>query len=184
MNSLLEQFQRMMRRYPVAVVSIGLVLVLAGADYYLWRRQAAATARGERVRTEGQTMLQTLSSQPRVIAQAAAAKEALTAINANLASEADLAGNLDYFYQMEKPARIRLASVSQLTAQPSQGDAAYKSIPFSLRLVGPYQQILAYLHEMETGPRLLRIRSFRFAQSDAAVDSLSADLVVEILSRP
>lgn len=184
MNPLLQQFLGLARRSPVAVISIALLIILGGADFVLWRREAEQVQRAERVRQQGEAMLLSLSGQPRIQAQYNATKEALAAIDENLASEADLAGNLDYFYQFEKSARIRLTNIAQLSSQPGAADAHYRAIPFTVRLVGPYAQLLAFVHQVETGPRLLRIRTYRFSQTDSAADSISLDLTVDLLGRP
>ncbi|HEX2862536.1 MAG TPA: hypothetical protein VHN79_12895, partial [Lacunisphaera sp.] len=94
------------------------------------------------------------------------------------------AGNLDYFYQIEKSTNLKLANLSQLSSQPTTEPGGYVAIPFSLRLSGPYPQILAYLHALETGPRLLRMKNYRFSQAGMLADELSLDLTVEMLGRP
>lgn len=184
MNAFLRQLSDFARQYPLAAISLVLIVLLGGADYYLWRRQAALAASSERARLEGEAMLLSLSTLPRVQGQFNTAKDALAAIDANLVSEADLAGNLDYFYQIEKTAHLRLGGISQLSSPATAADAPYRSVPFSLRLTGPYGQILAYLHELETGPRLLRVKNYRFSQNDPAADNLTLDLTVDLLGHP
>jgi len=185
MSAFLQQFLSLARRYPVAVVSVFLVVLLGVGDYFLWKQRDELADRYERTRQQGEAMLLSLNSQPRITAQAATLDEALGYIEKNLAVESDLAGNLDYFYQIEKSARIRLVSLSQLSSQPSTEDEAFHAIPFSLRLTGAYPQILDYIHQLETGPRLLRVKNYRFSQTDsAAADGLSLDLTVEMLGRP
>jgi len=184
MNAFLEQFLGLCRRYPLAVSSVVLTLLLGGTDWFLWRRQVQLANRAERVRREGNDMLLAQSNQPRIQAEHAATRDALAVIDANLASEEDLAGNLDYFYQIEKNTQVRLSNVSQLTTPPGAADARYRAIPFSLRLSGGYAAVLAFLHELETGPRLLHVKNYRFSQNDPGIDALSLDLTVEVLGRP
>lgn len=170
------------RRNPVATFSLVLLVVLGGADWFLWRRWQNLAVESERTRQEGEKMLLSLSSHPRIQAQSAEAAKALAYIDTNLATEADLAGNLDYFYQIEKDTRARLTNLSQLSSQPPAEPGAFLAIPFSLRLTGSYSQILGYLRALETGPRLVRVKSYRFTQ--AGVEALTADLTVEMLGRP
>ncbi len=185
MSVLLQQFLSLTRRYPVATYSLILFVGLGVADYFLWQERAKLAVNYERKRQEGEAMLLSLNSQTRISAQAATVEEALDYIGRNLAVETDLAGNLDYFYQIEKRAKIRLSGLSQLSSQPSGDDEAYRAIPFSLRLSGAYPQILAFLHELETGPRLLRVKNYRFSQTDAAsAEGLTLDLTIEMLGRP
>lgn len=170
------------RRNPVATLSVMLLIVLGGADWFLWRRWGNLAVESERTRQEGEKMLLSLSSHPRIHAQFSEANQALAYIDSNLAAEADLAGNLDYFYQFEKNTRVRLTNLSQLSSQPPADAESFLAIPFSLRLTGSYPQILSYLHALETGPRLVRVKSYRFTQ--AGVEALTADLTVEMLGRP
>jgi Tfp pilus assembly protein PilO len=159
-----------------------LLVVLGGADWFLWRRWQNLAVESERTRQEGEKMLLSLSSHPRIQTQSAEATKALAYIDTNLGTEADLAGNLDYFYQIEKNTRVRLTNLSQLSSQPPTDAGAFLAIPFSLRLTGSYPQILGYLHALETGPRLVRVKGYRFTQ--AGLEALTADLTVEMLGRP
>ena len=186
MSLLLQQFLALARRSPLAVISSLLFLLVGTGDYFfLFKRRDTLAERYERTRQEGEAMLLSLNGQAHITAQSATIAEALAYINKNLAVESDLAGNLDYFYQIEKSAKIHLTSLSQLSSQPTSDEEAFRAIPFSLRLTGSYPQILDYVHQLETGPRLVRVKNFRFAQAEsAAADGLSLDLTVEMLGRP
>jgi Tfp pilus assembly protein PilO len=182
--SFFQQLLVIIRRYPVAVFSVLLVVILGAADYFLWQRWTVLAAENERVRHEGEAMFLSLSGHARIQAQSAEVAEALAYIDQNLATESDLAGNLDYFYQIEKATHLKLSNLSQLSSQPAAEPGDYVAIPFSLRLSGPYPQILAYLHTVETGSRLVRVKNYRFAQADVPGNDLSLDLTVEMLGRP
>jgi Tfp pilus assembly protein PilO len=97
-------------------------------------------------------MFLSLGGHSRIQAQSAEATGALAYIDRNLAAEADLAGNLDYFYQIEKTTRIQLTNLSQLSSQPASPDAPYLAIPFSLRLNGSYPQILPTCTPLRPAP--------------------------------
>lgn len=184
MSVFLQQILAIARRYPVAVASLVLLVVLGAADWFLLQRWGQLAGETERTRQEGEAMFLSLSGHTRIQAQSASATEALAYIDRNLATEADLAGNLDYFYQIEKTTRTRLANLSQLSSQPAAAEAAYLAIPFSLRVSGSYTQILAYLHALETGPRLVRVKNYRFSQGGTDPNGLLLDLTVEMLGRP
>lgn len=184
MNAFLLQLRTFARNYPVAFTSLVLLVALGGTDWFLWKRWAQLTVDNERTHAQGEAMLLSLSSHPRIEAQLKEATKALTYIDQNLALESDLAGNLDYFYQIEKSTNAKLASLSQLSSQPSTDKDAYLAIPFSLRLSGTYPQILEYLHALETGPRLVRLKNYRLTQGGTTEGaSLSLDLTVDMLGR-
>jgi Tfp pilus assembly protein PilO len=182
--SFFQQLLLVGRRYPVAVFSVLILVIFGVADYFLWQRRALLAAENERIRHEGETMFLSLSGHARIQAQSAETAEALAYIDRNLATESDLAGNLDYFYQIEKASLIRMGNLSQLSSQPPSDPEAYVAIPFSLRLSGSYPRILAYLHALETGPRLVRVKNYRFSQAGTLANELSLDLTVEMLGRP
>jgi len=183
MSAFLQSLLLLARRYPVAFASIVLLLVLGVGDWFLWKRWERLAVASERSHAEGEAMLLSLSTHARIETHLADSGTALAYIEKNLATESDLAGNLDYFYQIEKSAHAKLANLSQLSSQPGPDKDSYLAIPFSLRLNGTYPQILEYLHALETGPRLVRIKSYRFSQGGTSED-LSLDLTVEILGRP
>jgi Tfp pilus assembly protein PilO len=182
MNAFFLQLRTFARNYPVAFTSLVLLVVLGGADWFLWKRWTQLNVDNERSHAQGEAMLLSLSSHPRIEAQLKEAGKALTYIDQNLALESDLAGNLDYFYQIEKSTSAKLSSLSQLSSQPSTDKESYQAIPFSLRLSGSYPQILAYLHALETGPRLVRLKNYRLSQGGTS-EGLSLDLTVDMLGR-
>ena len=185
MNALLQQLLALARRSPLAVICTILFVLFGVGDYFLWKRRDELAERYERTHQEGEAMMLSLNGQPRVTAQFATIEEAVAYIDKNLAAESDLAGNQDYFFQIEKSTKIHLVNLSQLSSQPSTEDEAFHAIPFSLRLTGSYAQVLDFLHQLETGPRLLRVKNYRFSQSESASgENLSLDLTVELLGRP
>ena len=184
MNAFLQQFLGYARRNPIMVVSVVIILGMGSASYYLWNRQHDLTSQHDEVKRSGEDMLQSLTSHARVTAELATVKQALGFIDKNLINEGDLAENLGYFYQIETASRMRFSQLSQLSSQPGPADSPYKAVPFSLRASGTYRQILRLLHELETGPRQLRIRTYNFAASDTEADLVTMELNVELLARP
>jgi Tfp pilus assembly protein PilO len=182
MNALLLQLRTFARNYPVASTSIMLLLALGGTDWFLWKRWVELNVNNERSHAQGEAMLLSLSSHARIETQLKEATNALTYIDQNLALESDLAGNLDYFYQIEKSTHAKLASLSQLSTQPVTEKESFQAIPFSLRLSGSFPQILAYLHALETGPRLVRLKNYRLTQGGTS-EGISLDLTVDMLGR-
>ena len=103
-------------------------------------------------------------------------------IQANLIREGELAENLGYFYQLETLSKARLTQLSQLSSQPAAADAPFIAIPFSIRATGSYRQVMRFLHELESGPRLCRVTSYGLSgEGDARVQ---LDLSIEMLGRP
>ena len=192
MNAWLQLFQAYARRNPVMVASIAIIVLMGGASYLLWHRQQLLTGEHAEIQRNGEDVLQSLTSHARLTAEIATVKQALDFIDRNLINEGDLAENLGYFYQIETASRIRFSQLNQLSSQPQAPGSYFKPVPFTLLATGTYRQIMRLLHELETGPRLLRIRTYAISHSGsgaAAPGAEAADLVtleinVELLARP
>ncbi|HTL67865.1 MAG TPA: type 4a pilus biogenesis protein PilO [Lacunisphaera sp.] len=184
MKNFFSQVQDFSRRNPVLVISLAVIVVMGSLSYYLWARQRELTAEHDEVKRSGEDMLQSLTSHARIMAEINSVTQALAFIDKNLVNEGDLAENLGYFYQIENNAHIRFTGLNQLSSQPGPADAPYKTVPFSLRATGTYRQMLRLLHELETGPRLLRVKTFSVTGSDTAEDVVTMELNVELLAKP
>ncbi|MDB6113965.1 MAG: hypothetical protein JWQ62_910 [Lacunisphaera sp.] len=192
MIAVLQQFLAFARRNPLMVASVTVILVMGSASYYLWQRQQALTSEHDDIRRNGDDMLQSLTSHSRITAEINTVTQALDFIDRNLINEGDLAENLGYFYQIETASRLRLAALNQLSSQPQPEGSPYKPVPFTLRATGTYRQIMRLIHELETGPRQLRIRTYALTETGGgaadplapASDIVSLDLTVEVLARP
>lgn len=200
MSALFQSFLTYARRNPVMVVSIAIIIVMGGASYYLWHRQQLLTGEHAEIQRNGEDVLQSLTSHSRLTAEIATVKEALEYIDQNLINEGDLAENLGYFYQIETASRLRFSQLNQLSSQPQPPGSYYKPVPFTLQATGTYRQIMRLLHELETGPRLLRISTYTLTQSSGGgesarttdstttanepVDLVSIEINVELLARP
>lgn len=190
MKAWLLLFQSYARRNPVMVASIAIMIVMGGASYLLWHRQQLLTGEHAEIQRNGEDVLQSLTSHARLTAEIASVKQALDFIDRNLINEGDLAENLGYFYQIETASRLRFSQLNQLSSQPQAPGSPFKPVPFTLLASGTYRQIMRLIHELETGPRLLRIRTYAISRSGtAAPGAEAADLVtlevnVELLARP
>ena len=184
MNAVLQQIAAAVRRSPLVAVSVTLLLVLGVANYYLWERQNTLTQKHAEVKRSGEAMMLSLTSQARVSNELARVQDALKVIDQNLVVEADLAENLGYFYQMETVSHVRLTQLNQLNSPPSLEGNPYKAVPFTLRATGTYAQLMSFLREMETGPRVLHIKSFGFSRGELKSNLLFLDLTVELLGNP
>lgn len=184
MSLSLQQLFAAVRRAPFLVFCLAAFVLLGVADYFLWQHQRDLTVVHEDVRREGDKMFSALSGHGRIAAELTAADEALKRIDRNLINETDLAENLGYFYQLETLSRVRLTQLNQLSSQPPAEDGPYRSVPFSVRATGTYPQLINFIRELESGPRLLRIKTYDFSRADVRNDTLALGLTVEVLAKP
>lgn len=183
MNTALQQLFIVVRRAPFMVFCITVFLLLSIANYFLWKNYQSINFRHEEVQRNGEKMFSALSNHNRISRDLNEVEGALKQIDENLIAEADLAENLGYFYQMETLSRVRLTQLNQLSSQPAD-DSPFKAIPFSLRVTGTYSQLINFVRELESGPRVLRIKNFDFSRGEAKGSTLALGLTVELLGNP
>jgi Tfp pilus assembly protein PilO len=159
-----------------------IILTLVGVGWWLWH-DLGVQEETLHVRTlQGEVELETIATSPLLREALNQAHTAVTRIEGNLAVENNLADNLGYFYQLEEKTRARIRGLNQLTTSgPADGDRAiYKPIPYTMEVSGTYAQVMDFLQSIESGPRLVKVRSFTFRRADTTSGNvlLQLDLVV------
>lgn len=132
---------------------------------------------------EGAAMDSTLVTGPLIRQELAHAQETLQRIESNLVIEKNLAENQWYFYKIHPDSKEILTSIRGMNSDPVADDSEYKMVPFALQLSGTYQQVAAYLLQLETGPRLVQIRSFSFRRVRQGAPGLTLNLEVRVLGK-
>lgn len=173
----------LLRRHPVGVICGLLCLPLAGLAWFLHADLAAIEARHQEAAETGATTLAAIGGARSLRAQTAETRAAAAEIDRHLIDAADIADNYNYFYEIEDRLRLRLSDLRQLAPTSPPAGSAYRTVPFSLRVTGPYEQVAAWIHAIETGPRLGRIRDFNVERNDAAGRTATALLTVELLAK-
>lgn len=203
MNAFLQTLLVFFRRHPFSITSSLLAVLLWIGNYFIWNRHSELTDNHQSLQRSGEDMLQALTNHGRITSELTAVKEALAFIEQSLIQEGDLPTNMGYFYQLESSSRLRLEALNQLSSQPPPADQPYKTVPFTLRTTGSYRQVLRFLRELETGPRLFRIQTYAFTQGGPAVSEsvsptpgrapaevttgpalITLDLTIEVLAHP
>lgn len=193
MSALLQQLLGFFRRHPFVIICSALSILLWVANYFIWQRQQELAANHQTLQRNGEDMLQSLTNHSRVTAELATVKEALAYIDQNLIHEGDLPENMGYFYQLEAASRIRLQALNQLSSMPPPPEQPFRTVPFSLRTSGSYRQVLRFLRELETGPRLYRVQTYALGQgipdgpmadSGGTQPQVTLDITIEVLAHP
>src|ERR1039457_1021518 len=132
---------------------------------------------------EGAAMDSTLVTGPLIRQELAHAQEIVQRIESNLAIDKNLADNLWYFYKIDPASKEILTSLRALNAEGANDDYDYKMVPFSIQLNGTYQQVAGYLLNLETGPRLVQIRTFGFRRVRLGLSAIALNMEVRVLGR-
>ncbi len=132
---------------------------------------------------DGAAMNSTLVTGPLVKQELARAQDIVQRIESNLVIEKNLADNLWYFYKIHPDSKDILTSLRALNPETAVDDLDYKMVPFTLQLTGNYTQVASYLLQLETGPRLVQIRSFSFRRVRQGASGLTLNLEIRVLGR-
>ncbi len=197
MSAFLQQMLGFFRRNPFVIASSALAILLWVANYFIWQRHRELASSHQTLQRSGEDMLQSLTNHSRITAELATVKEALAYIDQHLIHEGDLPENMGYFYQLETASRIRLQALNQLSSMPPPPEQSFKTVPFTLRTSGSYRQVLRFLRELETGPRLYRVQTYSIAQAGgpgspglpgddpaAPPATVTLDITLEVLAHP
>lgn len=177
------RFAAYLRGRPIVSATLALIVLLAAANYWLWRDRKGIEERLDASKQKGEFMLRALAGRGAVDANLAALREAVAQIDANLLDEQSMEVNLGYFYRFERTTRVRLVRLNQLSALPPQPGSKFKVVSFSLQVTGTYRNNMAFLRALETGPRLLRIRSSSLERIEKDNANITLDLMVDVLSK-
>lgn len=173
----------LVRNRPVVVICVAGSVLLGSFNVFLWRERQEITRRHEAMRLKGEFMLHALTDRSRINTELSALQDALALIDRNLVDEASMEVNLGYFYKLERQMRVRLARLNQLGSLPPPEGSPFKVVPFSMQVTGSYRSLMGFLRELETGPRLVRIRGYNFSRAVPQSGDMSLELKVELLAR-
>ncbi|MDB6126222.1 MAG: hypothetical protein JWM35_118 [Verrucomicrobia bacterium] len=172
------------RQRPVLALCLIATAILAVVNYFLWQQRDVITAQNDEVRRKGDAILNALVARQHVTSDLAKLKDALDVIDRNLVTESDMEVNLGYFYKLEKLCGVHLSLLNQLGAPTPPEGSPFKVIPVSVRATGSYVQLMTFLRQLETGPRVLTVRAFNFTRGDPKNNTLSLELTVALLAHP
>ncbi len=175
---------RVVRRHPAAVGFAGAALLLAGLDALAYKQVHLLGQVHALRQHDGEEISAMLLRGPALREESEVLTAATQRIEENLVVETNLAENLWYFYKIEEDTRARLSELRQLSAPLADTGSPYRTIPYSLKLTGTYEQVAAFLHRLETGPRLTRITSFSFSRNSPDSPLVALDLGLNLLGRP
>ena len=171
------------RRYAYAAACVGLALLLSAGAWWLQREIAdLRLVHADRAK-QGEAMLSTLVGGSTTRQELSDIREATRRIDENLVVESNLAENLWYFYKLEEQTRVKLPELNQMGSPSTDKSPLYRRVPYNLKVTGSFEQVAAFLQALETGPRLVKIRSFTFGREGAGGLELGLDLSIDVLGK-
>ncbi len=183
MNSAFASFIQLIRRWPFCSVCVALTLLFGGGIWFLLGENENLRVTHRARAAEWEAMLAKLVGGSTLRQEVAAVRETTHRIDENLVVESNLAENVWYFYKIEEQTKVRLPELHPISSPISDKSTLFRRVPFSMRVIGNYEQAVSFLLAIETGPRLAKITSFNFARSAPGSSTLTLDLSVEILGK-
>ncbi len=171
------------RRYPVPTFS-GLVVFICLFAYY-FRSDILTVLDARQNEVLGQRDLIDLNlvagSTLREHMQEMRAKFA--ELESRVVQPAELAQNMNYFYQLESNTGVSLVELKQNA--PSDKPVPKNQlggVAYTISLSGTFPQVIGYFNELETGTRFYRLRSFNLQRGrETSQSSVSLTLNLELL---
>jgi Tfp pilus assembly protein PilO len=158
----LMQWIAVARRNPVGVLCASICVMCGIACWYIYGNTKWLELERKQVTQDSDLALATMISGPSIRQERVAANEITRRIEENLVVDENLAENLWYFYKIEQQTKVRIAELRPENPIISDSKSLFKKVPFSIRVTGTYEQTAAFLHAIETGPRLACIPSLTF----------------------
>lgn len=123
-------------------------------------------------------------------------KEMMSEVEKRLFLPSDLATNQRYFYQLESATGVTITGLQQIVRPPPAGKdnkkarklaarAKYQAIVYDMNVSGTYEQIIAFLRELEGGDAFACVDGFSIIQNKGkgGASEVSMRLAVEVLGR-
>lgn len=182
-SKVLTQLGRQALRYPFGASCLLLSILLAGANLWLYYDNLDLEVRQQARAQEGGKMLKSIGRGSQLRIELTATRAATQRVAESLVVEKNTPDNYWYFYKIEQDTGAKLTELQQHAASlPDTGAAvSYKRVPYSLKLAGSFHSMMAYLHQVEAGPRFARINSFQLQRQDPVTSNVVLQLDLELL---
>ncbi|HET7535098.1 MAG TPA: type 4a pilus biogenesis protein PilO [Candidatus Didemnitutus sp.] len=186
MSPRLRNLFSLAREYKFVSACVVLIVVAGASSYFFYTTLARLERQQALARDEGMAVLKTLASANTLRSDRAYIDEALKEIEGNLVTEDNLADNVGYFYKIEEQTHAHVTDLRQQPSAPTKPDAEsrYKLVPVSFSVTGTFAQVIAFVHQVERGPRLMKITGFNVRRRQAGGNVVTMDLSLEMLGRP
>lgn len=182
MSFRIAQFIALVRRYPYGAVCVLLTLALGGAAWFFTAQHDDLEVIRQARAKEGEEMFALLVGASTQRDELAAVREAARRIDENLVVEGNLPENAFYFYKFEEQTKVRLPELHPLISPAADTSTLYRRVSYTLRAVGSYEQVVAFLFAIESGPRLAAISAFSINRREGS-GAITLDLSVDLLGK-
>ena len=177
------QVLELLRRFPFIVGCTVVALIALATNLWVLNTAQAYDQELEDITRQGADVFELIATRSLLERELDLAKLAVNRTEDNLVVEDNLAENLWYFYSIEGRTKTRIAELRQMNSPAPAPEARYRLIPYELRVTGEFVHVAQFLHQLETGPRLLHLSDFSMNRQSSAPTQIAMELRIELLGR-
>jgi len=189
-----DQLLSAVKKYPIVVGCVVLSIASVVGMYIRGNLIPEATVQLEELAKTGKRVATNIKYASELDQQLNAVTAANKEIDARLVRADQLAGNLQYFYELESATGTKLLDLRQLPpGAKGPGKKSFEPVGFAVALAGTYPQLVEFLQRLEGGKHFCRILSISFtpAAKDSndslslgRPESLTVNITLELLGQP
>jgi hypothetical protein len=187
-----EQLIGALKKYPIVVICIVLSLGVAVTAYLRADLASQAKVELEEMAKKGKRMAANIKNSSELDEQLQTMTAANHEIDGRLVRFSQLAGNLQYFYELEATTGTKLLDLRQLASAKKSPSKSFEPVNFSVAVSGTYPQLIEFLQRLEGGKHFCRILSASFmplANDNGGLslgrpEALTITLALDLLGQP
>ncbi|HLP07240.1 MAG TPA: type 4a pilus biogenesis protein PilO [Opitutaceae bacterium] len=148
-------------RYPLALASAGVALLLAGVTAFRFSSLDEATTELESLRSDAQKAERNVRNASGIEQHLEVLTKNVGRLESMLIGVDDVSGNQAFFYRLETNTGVRIVVLRPGgAAKDAAKTASYVPAGFNVVVQGSYAQIVAFLGALEDRERLYRLNDF------------------------
>lgn len=176
---LIEKF----RRFPIPSIAAAVVLACFLANYFRVDLLSDLEAELNDVRDQREQIDMNLVVGSTLEEHAVEMRARVAELDARVVQPAELAQNMNYFYQLESATGVGLSDLKQnVLAEKPVPKNQLGGISYTISLSGQFPQVIGYFNELERGSRFFRLKNFNLQRGrETTQASVSVTLDFELL---
>jgi hypothetical protein len=180
-----QQILAVLKTFPLALGLVGAAVLMAAWTYFRQDTLDADRLNAQDLAQQVETMSDNLTYGKDLAESLTALQIEVKGLEAGLIDPDHVIENQEYFYSFEESSGVHILDPTQAGTVRGKDPKGMSTTTFTLSATGSWSQIVSFLYQLETGPRLLRVSKFQLGKSGESssdsVNQLEADLQVEVL---
>lgn len=187
----LQDLIEKLRRYPVPTICGAIVLACFFSFYLRMNLLVDLEIENDEAQRQVQQVEQNINHGKTLAADIDLMKKKVEELDARIIKPAELATNLKYFYEIEAATGVSIADLRQSVTPPAKGapKTILGSVDYTVQVNGRFDQIIAYITELERGRHFYRLESLAIQRGRAdtatpAATPVTMSLNLDLLGWP